>query len=132
MMMTVRPYVAEDKAVFERLAGRPLPDLDSPLAGVRLVGELNGEVAMVLLGRATMEMHLGVDHVIGKPSDRWALYLMLDAAGERAVVKTGLEDAHLHLALDLTSRNGYIRRIERLGWRPEPNAWWRRFKGESK
>jgi hypothetical protein len=80
-----------------------------------------GQVVMASLARLTCEMYLLMNRdaesakAVGKPQERYARLLALQAAGEQDLLARGLDDdAHAWLPSPVAQRFG--RRLTALGW----------------
>lgn len=132
--MLIREYTPADLVALRRMHARQgfdyaFPDLADPIFVSKLVVEDDdGRAVMASLARLTCEMYLLVDRERGasgrgregNPRERWTQLLALHAAGERDLVKRGLDDAHAWLPPAIARRFG--RRLASLGWLRD-DAW---------
>jgi hypothetical protein len=122
----IRPYTdAECDALRRAHASQgfayPFPDLRDPIFVSKLVPEDDaGRVVMASLARLTWEMYLLMNRdaesakAVGKPQERYAQLLALQAAGEQDLLARGLDDAPACLPPPVAKRFGH--RLTALGW----------------
>lgn len=118
--MLIREYKESDVDALRALHAKQgfdyaFPNIGDPIFVSKLVGEDQaGRVVLASLARLTCEIYLLADPEAGTPRDRYARLVALCAAGERDLLKRGLEDAHAWLPPRIAKRFG--RRLEALGW----------------
>lgn len=121
--MLVRPYTDADLAALRAMHaaqgfGYPLPDASDPLFLVRTVVEDEGRPRMASLLRLTAEAYLLADPGDGAPRQRWQWLLALHEGTRRAAAAQGLSDVQAFVPPAVARSFG--RRLEKLGWRPDP------------
>jgi hypothetical protein len=121
----VREYTEADLDALRRMHARQgfdyaFPDLADPIFISKLVVEEEGRAVMASLARLTCEIYLLADPGEGDPRERYTRLVALQRAGERDLLRRGLDDAHAWLPPRIAKNFG--RRLERLGW-VRDDAW---------
>lgn len=122
--MQIRAYDKKDLEACKQLHAKQgfdykMPDLESPLYFIKLVGEQNGEIVQAAFAKVTAEIYFMQDHQWATPQERLVSFLaMQDVGRELAYKPGGLEELIAFLPPPIEKRFG--KRLMAHGWKKAP------------
>lgn len=99
------------------------PDLDDPIFAISSVVE-DGQVQAAAFLKIEAEAYLFLNPQYGEPLERWKILLRIHEDVRRKAAALGLSEVGCVLPPELP--RAFHRRLEKLGWRDEPEDWKRK------